>query len=91
MLGGRALDVHAADRIDRDLRVLAGRTFMIAAATRSGGLGMIVLGVIMIGVMVVAVMIVLVAAMRIAGCGACCAVTVFATRIASAHFSIPLS
>jgi hypothetical protein len=64
---------------------------MIAAAAGSGRLGMIVPGVIMIGVMVVAAMIVVPAGVRIAGCGACCTVTVFATRIASAHFSIPLS
>jgi DNA-binding FrmR family transcriptional regulator len=83
MFGGRALDLHAADRIDRDLGILVGGTFVLAAATGSGRLGMIVLGGVTIRVTMVAVIIVVVAGVRMAGCGA---VIVFAARIALGHF-----
>jgi hypothetical protein len=88
MFGGRALDLHAADRIDRDLGILADGTFMLAAATGRSRLGMIVLGGIMIRVMMVAVIIVMVAGVWMAGYGACRAVTMFAAGIALGHFWI---
>src|ERR1700722_8692403 len=52
MLGGLALDLHAADRIDRNLCILLGYALMLAAAAGTGGrLRVIVGGVIMVVVM----------------------------------------
>jgi hypothetical protein len=52
MLGGLALDLHAADRINRDLCILMGNALVLAAATGAGGrLRVIMGGVIMVVVM----------------------------------------
>ena len=52
MPGGLALDLHAADRIDRNLCVLLGYALVLTAATGAGGrLRVIVGGVIMVVVM----------------------------------------
>ena len=52
MLGGLALDLHAADRIDRNLCILLGYALMLAAAAGTGGrLRVIVGGLIMVMVM----------------------------------------
>jgi hypothetical protein len=84
MFGGRTLDLHAADRIDRDLRVLVGFPFMIAAAAGSGSL--IMIGVTRVTVMIVVVLtVVVMMAGVIAGGGVFGAVSMFAVG----HFSLP--
>jgi hypothetical protein len=80
VLGGLALDLHAADRIDRNLGFRVGRDLMLAAATGSGGRGVIVSRVMIVAMVTAGVM---------AGDGVWRAGSVFATVVAVGHFSIP--
>ena len=57
MLGGFALDLHAADRIDRNRRFRINALMLAAAASARAGLRVVVPGVIVAGVMIVVVVV----------------------------------